>query len=179
MPSKYWQVSLYEIYCGSGNSKILHSQMTPKGTIANFKSVLLGHFKRNNKIMILACIFYCASLFWTLQIAFFFRNITREMFIEVTNTCLCLLPSHLSKSKYKIRVIFKYSIIFPVVFNAIYIKKYDAVDWCRIGKENRVIEYLIPRSGPVFCRLLGVSSGYARPITGQVTSVTWLVIGWA
>ena len=33
--------------------------------------------------------------------------------------------------------------------------------------------------GPVFCLLLGVSSGRARPITGQVTSVTWPVIGWA
>ena len=28
-------------------------------------------------------------------------------------------------------------------------------------------------SGPVFCFLLGVGSGSARPITGQVTSVTW------
>ena len=34
-------------------------------------------------------------------------------------------------------------------------------------------------SGPVFCLLLGLSSGYACPITGQVTSVTWPVIGWA
>ena len=34
------------------------------------------------------------------------------------------------------------------------------------------------RSGPVFCPLLRVSSGCARPITGQVTSVTWPVIGW-
>ena len=34
-------------------------------------------------------------------------------------------------------------------------------------------------SKPVFCLLLGVSSGSARPITGQVASVTWLVIGWA
>ena len=34
-------------------------------------------------------------------------------------------------------------------------------------------------SGPVLCLLLGVSSGCARPITGQVTSVTWPVIGWA
>ena len=33
-------------------------------------------------------------------------------------------------------------------------------------------------SGPIFCLLLGVSSGCARPITGQVTSVTWPVIGW-
>ena len=33
--------------------------------------------------------------------------------------------------------------------------------------------------GPVFCLLLGVSSGCARPITGQVTSVTWPVIGQA
>ena len=34
-------------------------------------------------------------------------------------------------------------------------------------------------TGPVFCLLLGVSSGCAQPITGQVTSVTWPVIGWA
>ena len=33
--------------------------------------------------------------------------------------------------------------------------------------------------GPVFCLLLGVSSDYAQPITGQVTEVTWPVIGWA
>ena len=35
-------------------------------------------------------------------------------------------------------------------------------------------------SGPVFCLLLGASSSCARPITGQITSVTWPpVIGWA
>ena len=33
--------------------------------------------------------------------------------------------------------------------------------------------------GPVFYLLLRVSSGCALPITGQVTSVTWPVIGWA
>ena len=33
--------------------------------------------------------------------------------------------------------------------------------------------------GSVFCLLRGVSSGCARSITGQVTSVTWPVIGWA
>ena len=31
--------------------------------------------------------------------------------------------------------------------------------------------------GPVFCLLPGVSTGCARSITGQVTSVTWPVIG--
>ena len=35
------------------------------------------------------------------------------------------------------------------------------------------------RAGHVFCLLLRVSSGCARPITGQVKSVTWPVIGWA
>ena len=35
------------------------------------------------------------------------------------------------------------------------------------------------RSGPVFCLLLGVSSDYAQPITGQVTEVTCPVIGRA
>ena len=35
------------------------------------------------------------------------------------------------------------------------------------------------RSGPIFCLLLGVSSDYAQPITGQVTKVTCPVIGRA
>ena len=35
----------------------------------------------------------------------------------------------------------------------------------------------VPRAR--FCLLLGVSSGCAWPITGQVTSVAWPVIGWA
>ena len=39
--------------------------------------------------------------------------------------------------------------------------------------------YLSGCSGPVFCLLLGVSSDYAQPITGQVTEVTCPVIGWA
>ena len=34
-------------------------------------------------------------------------------------------------------------------------------------------------SGPVFCLLLGVSSDYAQPITGQATEVICPVIGWA
>ena len=34
------------------------------------------------------------------------------------------------------------------------------------------------KPGPVFCLLLGVSSDYAQPITGQVTEVTCPVIGW-
>ena len=34
-------------------------------------------------------------------------------------------------------------------------------------------------SGPVFCLLLGLSSDYAQPITGQVTEVTCPVIGRA
>ena len=38
---------------------------------------------------------------------------------------------------------------------------------------------VIPSPGPVFCLLLGVSSDYAPPITGQVTEVTCLVIGRA
>ena len=36
-----------------------------------------------------------------------------------------------------------------------------------------------PSPGPVFCLLLGVSSDYAQPITGQVTEVTCPVIGQA
>ena len=44
-----------------------------------------------------------------------------------------------------------------------------------IGSGNCLL--LIP--GPVFCLLLGVSSDYAQPITGQVTEVTCPVIGRA
>ena len=42
--------------------------------------------------------------------------------------------------------------------------------------ETSLIEIL---SGPVSCLLLGVSSDYAQPITGQVTEVTFPVIGRA
>ena len=47
----------------------------------------------------------------------------------------------------------------------------DCVTWLLIHHEDH--------PGPDFCLLLGVSSGCARPITGQVTTVTWPVIGWA
>ena len=40
-------------------------------------------------------------------------------------------------------------------------------------------QFCIPCPVPVFCLLLGVSSGCAWPITGQVTSVSWPVIGRA
>ena len=39
--------------------------------------------------------------------------------------------------------------------------------------------YVVAGTGPVFCVLLGVSSDYAQPITGQVTEVTCPVIGRA
>ena len=39
-----------------------------------------------------------------------------------------------------------------------------------------VLTLLMLRPVPIFCLLLLVSSGCARPITGQVTSVTWPVI---
>ena len=38
---------------------------------------------------------------------------------------------------------------------------------------------LVLTTGPIFCLLLGVSSDYAQPITGQVTQVTCPVIGQA
>ena len=41
------------------------------------------------------------------------------------------------------------------------------------------IDFPIQSSGPVLCVLLGVSSNYAQPITGQVTEVTCTVIGRA
>ena len=49
-----------------------------------------------------------------------------------------------------------------------------AIGHCVVGQECGIVW-----PGPVFCLLLGVSSGCAWPITGQVTSVTWPVIGWA
>ena len=52
-----------------------------------------------------------------------------------------------------------------------------------IMSSNGIIDlakHLKPRCGLVFCLLLGViSSGYAQPITGQVTEVTCPVIGQA
>ena len=42
-----------------------------------------------------------------------------------------------------------------------------------------LIKAYMPSPGPIFCLLLGVSSDYAQPITGQVTKVTCPVIGRA
>ena len=50
--------------------------------------------------------------------------------------------------------------------------------WSWIKTKNHM-EMSLHRPGPVFCLLLGVSSDYARPITGQVTEVTCPVIGQA
>ena len=36
-----------------------------------------------------------------------------------------------------------------------------------------------PIPGPVFCVMLGVSWGCARPVAGQITSVSWPMFGWA
>ena len=47
----------------------------------------------------------------------------------------------------------------------------------KLKRDSRASNYLHP--GPVFYLLLGVSSDYAQPITGQVTKVTCPVIGWA
>ena len=41
------------------------------------------------------------------------------------------------------------------------------------------MKHVVTWPGPVFCLLLGVSSDYAQPITGQVTEVTCPVIGRA
>ena len=54
--------------------------------------------------------------------------------------------------------------------------------WIYVVKTNRryaasIVTLLT--TGPVFCLLIGVSSGFAQPITGQVTEVTWPVIGRA
>ena len=46
-------------------------------------------------------------------------------------------------------------------------------------RSPNVVRFSWVKSGPVFCLLLGESSDYAQPITGQVTEVTCPVIGWA
>ena len=66
--------------------------------------------------------------------------------------------------------------------------------WSSIGSGNGLVDIrkqaitgtndgpclsTVPKTGPIFCLLLGVRSGCARPIAGQVTSVTWPVIGRA
>ena len=47
------------------------------------------------------------------------------------------------------------------------------------GSDHLITIWVVAYPGSVFCLLFGVNSGYARPITGQVTSVTWHVIDWA
>ena len=48
------------------------------------------------------------------------------------------------------------------------------------GKKSGCVDWLsLFTSGPVFCLLLGVSSDYTQPITGQVTEVTCPMIGRA
>ena len=60
-----------------------------------------------------------------------------------------------------------------------------ALIWIRLRPVVHQIRLMYVRtnsnngSGPVFCLLLGLSSDYAQPITGQVTSVTCPVIGRA
>ena len=57
------------------------------------------------------------------------------------------------------------------------LRTWSAVDSTITPIRDRGIWY--QRPGPIFCLLLGVSSDYAQPITGQVTSVTCPVIGRA
>ena len=65
---------------------------------------------------------------------------------------------------------------FPVEDEELFILRSQYIGcWHRNGKVIRVTDC----PGPIFCLLLGVSSGCPRPITGQVTEVTWPVIGWA
>ena len=42
-----------------------------------------------------------------------------------------------------------------------------------------IVSYIACRSWAVFCLLLGVSSDYAQPTTGEITEVTCSMIGWA
>ena len=59
----------------------------------------------------------------------------------------------------------------------LYIDRHMDVIVCNIRNEFLIV--LGAMTSAHFCLLLGVCSGGARPITGQVTSVTWPVIGWA
>ena len=47
------------------------------------------------------------------------------------------------------------------------------------GHWTSLMTFEFRKSGPVFCLLFGVTWDYAQPITGQVTKVTWPVIGLA
>ena len=62
-------------------------------------------------------------------------------------------------------ILLKFHRFFPNVSIDLISSLVQIMSWCR--------------SGPVFCLLLGVSSDYAQPITGQVTEVTCPVIGRA
>ena len=48
-----------------------------------------------------------------------------------------------------------------------------------VPSDNKTVTWANVDPGPIFCLLLGVSSDYAQPITGQVTEVTCPVIGRA
>ena len=63
-------------------------------------------------------------------------------------------------------------------FNSLIMVQNNVISQCIHGVQCEVILKNIG-TGPVFCLLLRVSSGCAQPITGQVTLVTWPVIGWA
>ena len=55
----------------------------------------------------------------------------------------------------------------------------ECISCTRFPAFTKIIDSNNTWSGPVFCLLLGVSSDYAQPITGQVTEVTCPVIGRA
>ena len=60
----------------------------------------------------------------------------------------------------------------------LFIVKVSLKNWDMVSALCLLAARLTP-SGPIFCFLLGVSSDYAQPITGQVTEVTCPVIGQA
>ena len=70
--------------------------------------------------------------------------------------------------------------ILRVVDNDILIKWFNFSTFpCMFVQCLDMADILAPWPGPVFCLLLGVSSDYVQPITGQVTEVTCPVIGRA
>ena len=67
--------------------------------------------------------------------------------------------------------------ILYIIENVSYDKKFRCIFCDNLSKY--ITMFFCHTSGPVFCLLLGVSSDFAQPITGQVTEVTCPVIGQA
>ena len=112
---------------------------------------------------------------------------TTSTIIDVIYKCLRLLPNKSKKCYLNFQWYHKSIMINPVLnISCVTGSSWHQLDFSVSDKSQHklhqiwlISEFNLFKPGPVFCLLLGVSSGYARPNTGQVTSVTWSVIGWA